>query len=194
MYFARTPFPRCGYSVHFPLEGNEEQFQADSITVNFEGSLPGARQDINRAELFAVMMLLVSVTNFNVQWYSDSKSTIQGMLRLLQDPVEVHLAGRSNEDMWVIAAEIVAHFKRFFEIDCRYVPAHVEAEEVGSRISRFEFLENEAADHAAKKGARTHPDFLQVQSGLVGWKEFEGRIERQILDREEAHHRLLEDG
>ena len=156
--------------------------------------MPGALQDVNRAELFAVMMLLVSVTNFNVQWYSDSKYAIQGILRLLQDPIEVPLAGRTNKDMWAIAAEIVAHFKRFFEIDCRYVPAHVEAEEVGSCISRFEFLGNEAADHAAKKGARMHPDFTQVQRGLCGWQEFEDSVDREIMDREEARHRPLEDG
>ena len=72
MYFPETPFARCGYSVHFPLDDGE-----DPAMVSFEGPLPGEYQDINRAELFAAMKLLVSVTDFNVQWYSDSKYTIQ---------------------------------------------------------------------------------------------------------------------
>ena len=80
MYFTETPFARCGYAVHFPSDDGE-----DPVVVSFEGPLPGEYQDINRAELFAAMKLLVSVTDFNVQWHSDSKYTIQGILQLLAD-------------------------------------------------------------------------------------------------------------
>ena len=52
-----------------------------------------------------------------------------------------------------MAMESVTHFKRLLKIECRYVPAHLDTEEAGSRITRFEFLENEAADNAAKKQA-----------------------------------------
>ena len=92
-----------------------------------------------------------------------------------------------------MAAEIVTQFKRFFKIECRDVPAHLDAEEVGSRITRFEFEGNEAADNAAKKGARMHSDFIEVQDGmrLAGWEEFQNSIDCQILEREEAHNLLL---
>ena len=90
-----------------------------------------------------------------------------------------------------MAAEIVTHFNRFFKIECQYVPAHVDAEEVGSRITRFEFEGNEAADNAAKKGARMHSDFIEVRAGLAVWENFQDSIESQILEREESNHRLL---
>ena len=130
--------------------------QLDTAPASFKGPLPGKYQDISRAELFAVMKLMVSVTNFNVQWYSDSKYAIEGILHLLENPIKdasnQGMKGkRSNEDMWAIAAEIVGWFKRFFTIDCKYVPAHIEADEVGSVITSFELLGNEAADKAAKK-------------------------------------------
>ena len=95
--------------------------------------------------------------------YSDSKYTIQGISQLLENPVQEALTERSNlcKDMWAMAAEIVTSYKRFFKIDCHYVPSHLDAEEVGSRISRFEFKGNDAADNAAKKGARMHSDFME---------------------------------
>ena len=145
--------------------------------------------------MFAAMTLLVSLTNLNVQWYSDSKYTLQGIKQLLENPAQKALTERPNvcRDMWVMAAEIVTHFNRFFKIECQYVPAHVDAEEVGSRITRFEFEGNEAADNAAKKGARMHSDFIEVQDGLrlAGWEEFMNSIDSQVLEREEAHQRLL---
>ena len=97
---------------------------------------------------------------------------------------------------WVMAAEIVTHFNRFFKIECQYVPAHVDDEEVGSRITQFEFEGNRAADNAAKKGTRMHSDFIEVDDGLrlAGWEDFQNLIDRQILEREEAHHPLLCDG
>ena len=195
MYFPQTPFARCGYSVLFGarLDDGEELFSDDSEPISFEGPLPGEYQDINRAELFAAMKMLVSVTNFNVQWYSDSKYTVQGILQLLENPAQEALTERSNvcQDMWVMAAEIVTHFKRFFTIECRYVPAHLDAEEVGSRITLFEFLGNKAADNAAKEGARMHSDFFEVYDGLAEWEEFLNSVDNQILEREEARHRSL---
>ena len=97
---------------------------------------------------------------------------------------------------WVMAAEIVTHFNRFFKIECQYVPAHVDVEEVGSRIIRFEFEGNEAADNAAKKGARMHSDFIEVGDGLrlAGWEEFQNLIGSEVLERAEVHHPLLCDG
>ena len=83
------------------------------------------------------------------------------------------------------------HFKRFFNIDCGYVPAHLDAEEVGSRITRFKFLGNESADDAAKKGARMHSDFIDLRNGLAVWEEFQDSIDSQVLEREEANYRLL---
>ena len=151
--------------------------------------MPGEYQDIDRAELFAAMKLLVSVTNFNVLWYSDSKYTIKGILQLLENPAQHTLTKRSNrcKDMWAMAAEIVTHFKRFFKI----VPVHLDTEEGGSHITRFEFLGNEAADNAAKKGAQMHSDFIEVRAGLAVWENFQDSIESQILEREESNYRLL---
>ena len=193
MYFLETPFARCGYSVHFPLDDGE-----DPAMVSFEGPLPGEYQDINRAELFAAMKLMVSVTDFNVKWYSDSKYTLQGIKQLLENPAQEALTERPNvcRDMWVMAAEIVTHFNRFFKIECQYVPAHVDDEEVGSRITQFEFEGNRAADNAAKKGTRMHSDFIEVDDGLrlAEWEDFQNLIDSQVLEREEAHHPLLCDG
>ena len=141
------------------------------------------------------MKLMVSVTDFNVQWYSDSKYTLQGIKQLLENPAQEALTERPNvcQDMWAMAAEIVTHFNRFFKIECQYVPAHVDDEEVGSRITQFEFEGNRAADNAAKKGTRMHSDFIEVQDGLrlAGWEEFQNSVDSQILEREEAHNRLL---
>ena len=94
-----------------------------------------------------------------------------------------------------MAAEIVTHFNRFFKIECQYVPAHVDDEEVGSRITKFEFEGNKAADIAAKKGTRMHSDFIEVQDGmrLAGWEEFQNSIDSHVLEREEVHHPLLSD-
>merc|ERR1719482_985039 len=36
MYFTETPFARCGYSVHFPLDDGE-----DPVVVSSKGPLPG---------------------------------------------------------------------------------------------------------------------------------------------------------
>ena len=162
--------------MHFPPDDGEVQFSDDAEVVSFEGPLPGEYQDINRAELFAAMKLMVSVTDFNVKWYSDSKLTLEGIKQLLENPAQEALTELPNvcQDMWAMAAEIVTHFNRFFKMECEYVPAHLDDEEVGSRITRFEFEGNKAADTAAKKGTRMHSDFIEVQDGLrlAGWEEF----------------------
>ena len=54
----------------------------------------------------------------------------------------------------------------------------------------FERLGNEAADHAAKEGARMHDDFIKIQDGVAVWQKFEESIARNLLEREEAHDRI----
>merc|ERR550537_919736 len=128
-------------------------------------------------------MLMVTVTNFNVQWYSDSEYVITGISNLLRDPTKDAFTGSTHEDMWATAAEIVAQFKRFFTIDCRYVPAHFEGDEVGPLITPFEFHGNKAAEEAAKEGARMRPDFLRVKDGMAMWEIFAKSVGKEVLER-----------
>ena len=79
---------------------------------------------------------------------------------------------------------------------CKYFEAqHSRLDSYLSAHSHFEFEGNEAADNAAKKGARMHSDFIEVGDGLrlAGWEEFQNSIDGHVLESDEVHHPLLSD-
>jgi ribonuclease HI len=193
MFFKKTPFPRCGYSVHFPRADGEELSSGEGMPDSFEGPLPGKYQNIDRAELFAVMMMMLSVTNYNVRWYSDSQYCIKGFLALLENPVHESIGARSNGDLWTIAVEIVAQFKRFFTLDCRFVASHSDKES-SEPGKQFEAFANAAADEKAKSGAKMHPDFFKVEDGLKDWQVFQDSMSRQAEEREDAMNQRAAQG
>ena len=78
-YFNASPLARSGYSA--ALQPREE-YDMPGDWYDQNGYLPGKIQENNRAELFAVLVMILEA-DFNLCIHSDSKYTIMG-LQLLQ--------------------------------------------------------------------------------------------------------------
>ena len=182
-FFGEKPqFARSGFGIAYCTPGGPEVYGHHERRT--QGPLPGLLQENNRAELYAIIIVVVQAGYYNLHVKSDSQNTIRGINRIIaahpdktamQATIGVEAA---NHDLWTLCVEILHSYLMRFTLLVEYVPAHLERWQIGIDISAADFAGNERADTEAKEGARKHATFKLLETALKRMDKYQAAVDQ----------------
>ena len=163
--------------VHFMQEWHRNGFVLpNSFQVCQSGHVPG-KQTINRAELFALLMIAEGVQSAEI--YSDSQYAVSKFQQILEQPDARRYFDSKNMDILV---RLCCRCQETpLDIQIHKICAHQDIQDIRHDLDRYHAMGNALADHAAKEARKKLENAQELQ--IV-------QLHRTFLDTQKIHTRM----
>ena len=173
---------RCGFGVvlmqpHFSVDLLEAATCASQVIVfGAFGALPGAKQTVPRAELFAIFEIIVNLTTSAVATITtDSKVNVDVLKKGRR-----HAMDAENGDIWADIFTIMD--QRQLAVDIRWSKGHPTVELAQRYAIRPEAaVGNIFSDALAERAAKTHAVFTDDSFGALWHFELVAKIQKRAV-------------
>ena len=173
---------RCGFGIVRMREGlDDKELQCvnapeDAVTFGAFGVLPGEKQTVPRAELYAILEIIINLLpNAAVEICSDSKVNID-----LYQAGEEQAVKSANSDLWTHMFELIC--VKSLNVQLRCVKGHATVENsLRYNVSATDAFGNFAADELANRAANHHAVFYEDVFAVKWHTELVMRIQKRAI-------------